>query len=71
MVIELDSYKKTRIQREIAELEECIQVIDWNIDQKIAGMASGTTETTLQQSERRSKHCDTIADLRKQLEAMK
>jgi len=69
-VTQLDSYKKTRILREIKDLEDCIQIIDYNIDCKVAGLKSGTKETIAQQAERRTKHCDTIAELRKELDAL-
>jgi len=61
-VIQLDSYKKTRILREIAELEECIQVIDYNL-------STGGYDN-LQQSKLRNVHITNIAHLRAQLESL-
>jgi RNase H-fold protein (predicted Holliday junction resolvase) len=69
-VVQLDSYKKTRIQKEIHDLNDCIAIIDWNIDQKVVGLPSGTKETIAEQAERREQHCNTIAELTKQLEAL-
>jgi t-SNARE complex subunit (syntaxin) len=61
-LIQLDSYKKTRILREIAELEECIQVIEHNIE-------TGRYDP-LHQSTLRDVHIQSIAELRKELDAL-
>lgn len=61
-VIQMDSYKKTRILREIAEIEECVEVIDHNL-------TTGQYDN-LQQSTLRDCHISTIAELRKELESL-
>jgi len=64
-IVQLDSYKKTRIIRDIAELEECIQVIDGNIDQIAAGAPKEYSYH--QQMELKANHLKNISELRKQL----
>jgi hypothetical protein len=57
-----------RILLEIVELEECIQVIDWNIDQIAAGAPKEYSYH--QQMKLKANHLGNIAKLRKELDAL-
>ena len=69
-IVQLDSHRKTQLTKWVHDAERAIQMIDWNIDRKIAGLRSATTETIAEQAERRVQHCEHIAKLRKELEAL-
>ena len=57
----LNNFKQMRVDAEIKELRECIEVIDYNIDNIAAGIPSVYSYS--QQMELKAKHLARIAEL--------
>jgi len=69
-VIQLDSYKKTRNLELIHDAQQAILMIDWNIDRRTMGLPDASTKSISELAELRTRHCEYIAELRKELESL-